>query len=116
MKVHHKGYWGGAHGDDIVKYKMFDKEYNSIDAESIIKSDKAKDFYRMIISEYNRKIEPWRDYDDDYKMHPDYMALIPEGLIVVYQGYAQAEGQPTMLIEPRSYVHLLKSQYQSMYR
>lgn len=115
MKVHHSGYWGGAHADDIVQYAMFDRDYNPIDAKSIIASDKTSEFNSLLIAEYKRNIEPWRDYDDNYKINPEYMAFDPNGLIVVYFGYAHAEGQPTMLIKPEKFDHLLKYQYRKIY-
>jgi ABC-type cobalt transport system substrate-binding protein len=116
VKVHHKGYWGGAHGDDNVKYVMFSKSFEPISTISIIHPSKINELNRMLISEYKKNIEPWRDYDDDYKTSPDYMALVPEGLIVIYPGYANAEGQPTMMIKPKKFVHLLKPLHKSMYR
>lgn len=115
MKVHHKGYWGGAHGDDIVRYAMFDKNFSPIDAKSMIASDKTTEFNSMLIAEYKRNIDPWRDYDDNYKINPEYMAFVPDGLIVIYYGYAYAEGQPTMLIKPERFAHLMKSQYRKIY-
>lgn len=116
LKVHHNGYWGGAHGDDNVKYVMFSKNFELVSARTTIQQSKIKEFNRMLISEYNINIEPWRDYDDDYKTNPEYMALIPDGLIVIYSGYAYAEGQPTMIIKPIKFLHLLNPLYQSMYR
>lgn len=115
MKVHHKGYWGGANGDDVVRYTMFDKDYNRIDVRSIIEHDKIDDFNRLLIAEYEKNIDPWRDYDTNYKLNPDHMALIPEGLVVVYPGYAHAEGQPTMNVSLSKFIHLFKPQYRKMY-
>lgn len=115
MKVHHKGYWGGANGDDVVRYTMFDKDYNRIDVRSIIEHDKIDDFNRLLIAEYEKNIYPWRDYDTNYKLNPDHMALIPEGLVVIYPGYAHAEGQPTMNVSLSKFIHLFKPQYRKMY-
>lgn len=115
MKVHHKGYWGGANGDDIVRYAMFDKNYNRIDVINIIEHDKIEEFNRLLIAEYNKNIDPWRDYDTNYKLNPDHMALIPEGVIVIYPGYAHAEGQPTMNVSLSKFIHLFKPQYRKMY-
>lgn len=115
MKVHHKGYWGGANGDDIVRYTMFDKDYNQMDVRKMIEHVKIEDFNRLLIAEYNKNIDPWRDYDTHYKLNPDHMALIQEGLIVIYPGYAHAEGQPTMYVSLSKFIHLLKPQYRKMY-
>lgn len=115
MKVHHKGYWGGANGNDIVRYNMFDKTYDPINMRSILAPDKIADFNSMLISEYHKNIEPWWDYDEYYKLNPDYMALIPEGLMVIYPGFAHAEGQPTMLVKPKKFVHLLPENFQKIY-
>lgn len=114
LKVHHRGYWGGAHGDNTVRYAMFDREYNLIDVWAVIAPDKASEFKMMLISEYNKQIVPWQDYDDAYKTTPDYIALIPEGLIVIYPGFVYAEGQPAMVIQPGKFLHLLRPQYQKI--
>lgn len=115
MKVHHTGYWGGANGDDMVRYTMFDKDYNRVDVRSVIENDKIAEFNRLLIAEYEKNIDPWRDYDTNYKLNPDYMALIQEGLIVIYPGYAHAEGQPTMYVSLNKFIHMLKPQYRKMY-
>ncbi len=115
MKTHHKGYWGGANGDDYVHYAMFDEKYDQIDIRSLIELGRQDEFNKMLITEYNKNIVPWRDYDDNYKLNPDDLALIPEGLIAVYFGYAHAEGQPTMLIKPDKFVRFLKPQYRGIF-
>ena len=115
MKTHHKGYWGGANGDDNVHYMMFDKNYNQIDIRSLIEDGKQDEFNQMLITEYNKNIVAWREYDDNYKLNPDDLALIPEGLIAVYFGYVHAEGQPTMLIKPDKFVRFLKPQYRGIF-
>jgi len=115
MKTHHKGYWGGANGDDYVHYVMFDKNYNQIDFRTLVEDGKLDEFNQMLIAEYKKNIVPWRDYDDNYKLNPDDLALIPEGLIVIYFGYAHAEGQPTMLIKPDKFIQFLKPQYRRIY-
>ncbi len=115
MKVHHKGYWGGAHGDDIVSYAMFDKEFNAISPKSIICHEKLAAFHKLLLTEYELNIEPWRDYDIAYKSNPEYLALVPEGLIVTYSGYAYAEGQPAMLIKPVKFINLLKPEFRLIY-
>jgi len=115
MKTHHKGYWGGANGDDYVHYVMFDKIYNQTDFRILVKDGKLDEFNQMLIAEYKKNIVPWRDYDDNYKLNPDDLALIPEGLIAVYFGYARAEGQPTMLIKPDKFLRFLKPQYRRIY-
>jgi len=115
MKTHHKGYWGGANGDDYVHYVMFDKNYNQADIRTLVEDGKLDEFNQMLMAEYKKNIVPWRDYDDNFKLNPDDLALIPEGLIAVYFGYAHAEGQPTMIIKPGKFVHLMKSQYRNIY-
>lgn len=115
IKTHHKGYWGGANGDDYVHYAMFDKKFNQIKIRSLLEPGKQDEFNRMLIAEYKRNIVPWRDYDDSYKLNPDDLALIPYGLIAVYSGYAHAEGQPTMIIKPDKFIDLLKPQYRGIY-
>lgn len=115
IKTHHKGYWGGANGDDYVHYAMFDEKYNQIEIMSLIEPGKQDEFNRMLIAEYKRNIIPWRDYDNDYKLNPDDLALTPEGLVAVYSGYAHAEGQPTMIIKPDKFIDLLKPQYRGVY-
>jgi len=115
IKTHHKGYWGGANGDDYVHYAMFEKKFNQVELRSLIEPGKLNEFNRMLIAEYKRNIVPWRDYDDSYKLNPDDLALIPDGLIAVYSGYAHAEGQPTMIIKSDKFVHLLKPQFRGMY-
>lgn len=115
IKTHHKGYWCGANGDDYVHYAMFDRKLNQIEFSSLIEPDKQDEFNQMLIAEYKQNIVPSRDYDDDYKLNPDGLALIPEGLIAVYIGYAHAEGQPSMIIKPEKFIHLLKPQYRGMY-
>lgn len=115
MKTHHKGYWGGANGDDYVHYAMFDKKFNQIKIRSLLEPGKQDEFNQMLIAEYKQSIVPWRDYDDNYKLNPDELALIPDGLIAVYSGYAHAEGQPTMIIKPDKFIDLLKPQYRGVY-
>ena len=115
IKTHHKGYWGGANGDDYVHYAMFDKKFNQIKIRSLLEPGKQDEFNQMLIAEYKRDIVPWRDYDDNYKLNPDDLAMIPEGLIAVYSGYAHAEGQPTMIIKPDKFIDLLKPQYRGVY-
>lgn len=115
MKTHHKGYWGGANGDDYVHYAMFDRKLNQIEFSSLIEPGKQDEFNQLLIAEYNRNIVPWRDYDDSYKLNPDDLALTPYGLIALYSGYAHAEGQPTMIIKPDKFTDLLKPQYRGIY-
>jgi len=115
MKTHHKGYWGGANGDDYVHYVMFDKNFNQTDFRTLVEDGKLDEFNLMLISEYEKNIVPWRDYGEYYKLNPDDLALIPEGLIAVYIGYVGAEGQPTMLIEPEKFIHFLKPKYRGIY-
>lgn len=115
IKTHHKGYWGGANGDDNVHYVMFDRKFNQIEFRSLLEPGKQDEFNRMLIAEYKRNIVPWREYDDNYKLNPDDLGLIPAGLIAVYIGYAHAEGQPTMIIKPDKFIDLLKPQYRGIY-
>ncbi len=115
MSVNWGGYWGGAHGDGSVQHYMFDTEFNPIEPYSVFEPSQVDDFQKLLISEYERQVKPFREYDDDYKLNPDSFALVPEGIIAHYYGWSYAEGKPVVTIETSKFLKYLKPEYREMY-
>jgi hypothetical protein len=82
---------------------MFDKYYNVVTLQSVIEPSKQTDFQNMMVREYDLQVDPFRDYDDDYKSNPESCGLISHGLISQYSSYDYAEGNPQVFIP----VHVL---------
>ena len=116
MRMRHKGYWGGARGDDNQTYTMFDKDFNVIEPMAVIDSTKQIKFKQLLIKEYNKQIHPWENYGNEYKSTPDYFALTRAGLIVQYSGYSFVEGNPQMHVKKDKIIDYLKPEYQVIYK
>lgn len=115
LSVTKGGYWGGAHGDASQQHYMFDKDFNPIKPYSVFESSQVDLFKKLLISEYDRQVDPGREYSEDYKLNPDSFALVPEGIIAHYFGWSNAEGKPVVFIETSKFSQFLKPEYWEMY-
>lgn len=115
FKVSQRGYWGGAHGGSTNVYTMFDLDFNMINLKSLIEPDMFDDFQKLMIKEYDLQVDPFRDYDDNYKSNPESCGLTPSGLISQYYSYVYAEGNPQVIIPYRKILPYLKSEYQDVF-
>lgn len=110
------GFWGGAHGDASQQHYMFDRDFNAIEPYSVFETSQVDHFKKLLISEYERQVDPGREYSEDYKLNPDSFALVPEGIIAHYFGWSNAEGKPVVFIETNKFSQYLKPEYREMYR
>lgn len=115
FKVSHSGYWGGAHGDRTEAYTMFDQDFNMLHLNSLIEPDKFDDFQKLMIQEYDLQVDPFRDYDDNYKSNPESCGLSSSGMISQYFSYDYAEGNPQVIIPYLKILPYLKSEYQDVF-
>ena len=116
LSVTKGGYWGGAHGDASQQHYMFDRDFNAIEPYTVFEPSQVDAFKKLLISEYERQVEPWQEYGEEYKLNPDSFALVPKGIIAHYFGWSNAEGKPVVFIETSKFNQFLKPEYREMYR
>ncbi|MDP3113666.1 MAG: hypothetical protein Q8M98_02710 [Candidatus Cloacimonadaceae bacterium] len=111
----HKGFWGGAHGDESIEYTMFDRDFHIIKSYDIILPNRRDRFKKLLEKEFNRQLKDdlRKGYPD--KSNPVFFVLVPDGMIVQYMGECYADGNPLMLIKPEKFMDFIKPQYRKIY-
>ena len=115
LKVSHGGYWGGAHGDASVQHYMFDQDFRALDPDAVFAAGTVEGFRKLLIAEFDKQVDPPRDYGEHYKLNPDSFALVPQGLVAHYFGWSNAEGKPVVFIEASKIRQYLKPAYREIY-